>query len=129
MGGKKKIRSRVTSDSGAARSSQAHSSTTKQKKFWGSMTPVYIIAGLILGGVLISGMIAKYKRGEKGWREKCAQTNECADGICFPDEYSIQRCMPVCSQDKPCPIGYKCESRAHPKRRNLGMVSICIEKK
>jgi hypothetical protein len=128
MAGKKKSRSKGSSDSGVSRSPQAQSSA-KRKKFWSSMVPVYIIAGLILAGVLASGMISKFKRGDKGWREKCAQTSECADGICFPDQYGIQRCTPLCDSDKSCPIGFKCESRANPRRRSLGMVSVCIEKK
>jgi len=92
------------------------------------MMPVYIIGGILLAGVLASGMISKFKRGDNGRGEKCTKSIECAEGICFPDHKGNSRCTPTCSSDIKCPIGYRCISKVNPKRRSMGMVSICVEK-
>jgi len=99
---------------------------SQQKK--SSLLPLYIIGGILVAGVLVSGMISKFKRGDKMWGEKCTQTSECAEGICYPDDDDIMRCTPLCDKDKKCPIGYRCTSKVTAKRRSMGMVSICVEK-
>jgi len=103
--------------------SDSHKKPQGQKKISG-MLPVYIIVGLLFAGVLGSGMIMKFKRGNKKWGEKCSQ-----DGICYPDKIGISRCTPTCGSDKTCPIGYRCETKINPRRRSLGMISVCVEKR
>lgn len=92
------------------------------------MMPVYIIGGIILAGVLASGMISKFRRGDARWGEECDKSSDCAEGICFPDDRGTNRCTPLCGSEKTCPIGYRCVSKVNPKRKSLGMVSVCVEK-
>jgi len=119
--GKKKSRKK------AVQGSQAQSQQESKSK-WSGMLPVYVIGGVILAGVLASGMISKFKRGDKRWGEPCSKTSECAEGICFPDDRGTSRCSPLCGSEKKCPIGYRCVSKVNPKRKSIGMVSVCIEK-
>jgi hypothetical protein len=118
--GKKKSRKK------AVQAPRTQSQETKSKR--SQMLPVYIIGGVILAGVLASGMISKFKRGDKRWGEPCSKTSECEEGICFPDNRGTSRCSPLCSSDKKCPIGYRCITKVNPKRKSIGMVSVCIEK-
>ena len=96
----------------------------KGKDLW----PIYAIGGLLLAGVIASGMVAKLKRGDKGWGVQCATTIECAEGICFPGNDDINRCTPMCDKDQKCPPRFRCVTKAHPRRKSLGILSICEEK-
>ena len=73
-------------------------------------------------------VIDRVKRGDKRWGEPCSKTSECEEGICFPDDRGTSRCSPLCSSDRKCPIGYRCVTKVNPKRKSIGMVSVCIEK-
>jgi hypothetical protein len=123
-----KKKSRKKSSQGARTSKSAQPSSSTSKKKFGGMMPVYIIGGLLFAGVLTSGMITKFKRGEKERGEECTNSKECKEGVCFPDAQGTSRCTPLCGKDRTCPIGYKCVSQVHPKRRSMGMLSICVEK-
>jgi hypothetical protein len=124
--GKKKGQKKSAQKSRGKKSAPQQTTGTGKKKT--SLLPVYIIGGLLLAGVLASGMVAKIKRENKRWGEQCTKSSECTDGICFPDRKGINRCTLICNSDKTCPVGYKCVSQVHPKRRSLGMISICVEK-